>query len=230
MNKTSIFAELDPTNYVNAYVFEDRTAKELFFCYPTTGSTYPNKAFVYNYESKTQGFRDWNGVASARGVYQVSSDTTWDGDSVTWDGDSEQWSNSGREGILFVDPTASKIYLHSSGYAFGDSTPLAFLERVNLALPPRKGSGKADFTSRKLCTRIWPKIVSQGSCTIQVGGQEDRNASPTWSTPQTFNPATQQWLDVEANGRLLAVRFEFQSNVSFDLEGYDLDVSVLGKY
>ena len=67
-NRTAIFAEIDSLNYVYSFVFEDEKEKELYFCYPTSGSTYPNKAFVYNYGSKTQGFRDWSGSSAARGV------------------------------------------------------------------------------------------------------------------------------------------------------------------
>lgn len=230
-NRTAIFAEIDPLTYIYSFVFEDEKEKELYFCYPTSGNTYPNKAFVYNYGSKTQGFRDWSGSSVARGVVQSTDTGTWASDSNSWASDTGQWADAGREGILFTDPSTSMIYRLNDGYAFGSSTPTAYLERTGIPAPPRTKNDRADFTSRKICTRIWPKISGSAVWTIQVGAQENRGDSVVWSTARTFNPTTDTFLDVDdpANGRLLAVRFEMQDNVQAALEGFDLDVSILGK-
>lgn len=230
-NKLAIFAEMDTTNYLNAFVFEDEKEKELYFCYPTAGNTYPSKAFIYNYENGTQAFKDLAISGAAKGVIQTSDPDTWASDTNSWDSDGNPWADGGLEGILFVDPTAEAIYRLNSGYAFGAVTPVAFLERTGLPLPPHKKEDRADFTTRKLCARIWPKISGVAQWSIQVGAQETRDGEVTWCSPMVFNPAVDQYCDpdVPANGRLLAVRFETQENNAGTLEGYNMDVSVIGK-
>lgn len=230
-NRSTIFAEMDTDTWVNAFVFEDEKEKELYFCYPTSGNTYPNKAFVFNYENQTQGFRDWVGLAAAKGVIQETDPGTWASDSNTWDSDDEPWATAGLEGILFVDPSAGKIYRLNDGYSFGALTPLAFLERTGLPLPPHKKEDRADFTSRKLCARVWLKVSGSATLNVQLGAQETRDGDVTWCSPMSFNPATDQYCDpdVPANGRLLAIRIEYQANSAIALEGYNMDVAVLGK-
>lgn len=231
VNREAIFAEIDPTNYIQSYVFEDEAEKTLYFCYPTNGNTYPNKAFFFNYEKKTQGFQDWDGSAAAKGVIQTSASDTWASASGTWDSDTDPWSNAGREGILFVSPTNEKIFRHNSGYSFGGTTPVAYLERTGLSIPPRKKEDRADFSSRKIALRLWPKISGSSVWSIRIGAQELRGGTVTWDTVQTFDPSVDRYLDpvTPPSGVLLAIRFEVQADSDAVLEGYDLEVAMLGK-
>lgn len=227
-NKEAIFAEMDSTNYYNSHCFEDRAQKEVWFAYPTSGSTYPNKAFIYNYANQTSYFRDFNGLAADHGVIAISSSETWSSDSGQWDQDTTQWSSAGREGIIFAAPGDVKMYQLDSGYAFGSLTATAVLERTGLVYE----NDHVEFGQRVIITRIWPKITGLGKWNIRVGASESRDGTITWSNAATFDPATQQYLDITppVNGRIPAVRFESQENVASTIEGYDLRMAPLGEF
>lgn len=231
-NKDAIFAEIDSTNYFNSFVFENAKNKEVWFCYPTSGNTNPNKAFIWNYLNNTQGFRSFSGLAVALGVTSDSSSETWASDSQAWDEDVTPWSTAGREALVAASPDDVLLYKLDSGLAFGSQIPLVLLERLGLAVvgKDRQGNPKVDFGVRKLVTRIWPKCSGLAKWTIQVGAQETREGVVTWSASQLFNPATMQFLDVTANGRLIGVRFQQQENVAGTIEGYDLRMALLGEH
>lgn len=230
-NRSAIFSEMDDENFVNAYVFEDEKKKLVYFCYPTIGNTYANKAYVFNYDNKTHSFRDWAGNDADKGVIQVTASDTWANASGTWDTETDPWAAAGNEGILIADPAGEAIYRLNSGYAFGGQTPIAFLERTWIPKPPQKKEDRADFTSRKMCVRVWPKMVGSTTCSVQVGAMQSRTGEVTWATATTFDPATMEFVDpdVPPNGRGLAIRFEFQANAALTIEGYDMEIAVLGK-
>lgn len=227
-NKEAIFSEMDSTYYYNSFVFENAKQKEVWFCYPTTGSQIPNKAFIYNYDNKTPTFRTFNGLSADLGVVSDSSDATWGSDTDTWDSDTSQWSTAGREAIIFAAPDDVKLYKLDDGYAFGALTVTAVLERVGLVYE----SDHVDFGTRLLITRLWPKITGLGKWTVRVGAAESRDGTITWSNAVLFNPATDEWVDVTppVNGRIPAVRFESQENVASTVEGYDLRAAPLGEF
>jgi hypothetical protein len=231
-NKDTIFAEIDSTNYYNSFVFENPKYKEVWFCYPTNGQTVPNRAFIYNYQYNTQYFFDFAGLSAAIGVASDASAETWAGDSGLWSEDATLWSEAGREAIVIASPSDTKLFKLDSGLAFGSSTPTVVLERIGLAITgrDRQGNPKEDFSSRKLVTRIWPKFTGSATWQIQVGAQEYRDAPITWSTAQTFDPQTMQYLDVDTNGRLIGVRIQQNANVYGVFEGYDLRMALLGEF
>ena len=84
------------------------------------------------------------------------------------------------------------------------------------------------MTRRKLATRMWPRMTG-GPVNIQVGSQEEIGGDVTWPTAKVFTPGTDNYVDFEANGRLLAIRFESSADISWSLEGYDLEVMNLGE-
>jgi hypothetical protein len=235
-NRRAIFSELDSTFAVNSFVFENKPANEAWFVYPTTGNEFPNKVFFWNYLTGAQGFRTWDGGTSVdSGILPDVSLESWDSDSDSWDSDITPWENSGPESILYADPGNTKVYKIDDGLAFGSAeSTLAFVERTGLALigKDRQGQPKVDFGVRKMVLRLWPKITGQAIVTVQAGSQEFRDGSITWSSPQSFNPQTQDYVDFDppVSGRLIAVRFETTGDVAWQIEGYDLRMALLGEF
>ena len=191
-NRAAIFAEMDSSSYLNSFVFENSKQKEVWFCYPTTGHTIPNKAFIYNYGNGTQGFRDFDGLSADVGVVSDSSSDPWSTDVENWSEDVTPWSTAGRLAVVYGDPTNTKLFKLDDGLSFGGSTPIAVLERTGLAFvgKDRAGQPKADYTSRKLATRLWPKISGLSPVSVQVGAQEVLNGVVTWSSVKSFDPTS----------------------------------------
>lgn len=236
-NKDTIFAELDSTNYYNSFCFENEKFTEVWFCYPTSGSTNPNKAFVWNYGNNTQGFRTFSGLSAAKGVTSDSSLDTWASDVDTWDVDVTAWSDAGRENIIAASPDNVLLYKLDSGLAFGAQIPTVLLERLGLAVVgrDRQGNPKVDFGVRKMVDRIWPKCSGAARWIVQVGSQEYEEGVVTWSDAVLFDPETMHFVDTSVagmaiNGRFIGVRFQQQENVAGKIEGYDLCMSLLGEH
>lgn len=217
-NRRAVFAEMDDTNYVNAFVYNDPVFNEACFAYPTSGQTYPNKEIWFNYKNGTQGFRDFDGTTVDTGDYTDSTGTQWNNLSGNWDSQTSQWSTQARRRLLYGAPSLTKIFAKNVGYAFGASTPTCFLERTGLVL----AKDGIEYTNRKLIKRIWPKWRGSSQLTVRLGAQEETDDTITWQSPKVFDPA-QKYLDFEAVGRLPAVRFSTSDNLPGQLEGYDLE-------
>jgi len=226
-DKDYLFADLDPTSYVNAFAFDNPAFREAWFAYPSSGQTFPDKALVWNYRTGQVTFRDFDANTVDIGEYTDSTGTQWDNLVGSWDDQTRAWSTQARRRLIMGKHSATKIYGLDSGYAFGTATPTAFLERTGLSIVgrDRQGQPKADYTSRRLVSRIWPRIRGNATVSVKVGVQNQDEDAVTWATAQTFSPS-QKYLDFEVEGVLPAVRFESVDNVAWQLEGYSLDVTI----
>ena len=228
-DKQYLFNDLDSTNYLNSFAFENPAYKEAWFAYPSSGQTYPNKALVWNYARNRVMFRDFLGLAVDLGLYSDVLGTTWTTVTGTWDSQTAAWANQGRNRIIVASPSDTKIYGLDNGYAFGTATTTAFLQRTGLAVigKDRQGNPKMDYDNNRLVKRVWPKIRGNAVVSVRVGGQNSIDGALTWATAKTFNP-TQKYLDFEVNTVLPAIEFSSQSDAAWQLEGYDIEIEPLG--
>lgn len=228
----AIFNEIDPVNFVNSFVFENKTTKECWFCYPTIGATYPNRVARWDYINDTWWFRDFDGTSTDYGTITDASTDTWDTDSQVWDADSETWSNESRTSQVYVGRT-TKAFKLETGNLFDTTIIPSFAERSGISIDgkDRQGNPKASLTSRKLLSRIWPKLSGSSQVTVRTGKQELLNDPVSWDSGQVFDIATQRYLDSSAtpvNGTLLAIRYEHNAADTFALEGHDLYITKVG--
>lgn len=227
-NRKFLFSDIDGTNYANAFTFDNVKQKEMWFCYPSSGETYPNMAAIWNYKDDCWTFRDIaQAVWADSGSLSTAASPIWNSASGAWDNFSGPWGAESRNDLLLLTRSTTGAFKLDSGYAFGALTPTAFVERTGLAIDgvDRNKKPIVDFNSRKLLSRLWPKINSATPVQIKTGSQETRDAPIVWSTPQTFDPTTQLYLDVTENGRLLAYHIEWAANASVEIEGMDFEIS-----
>lgn len=228
--RETVFGELDGSNFANAFCFNNEPVNEVWFAYPTSGNIRPNKVLIYNYRYNTWFFRDFTGMSTSAGSTNTGLSDTWDGGTGTWDSEVIiPWSSESKLQVVVADPANTKFWQLESGYAFGTGTPQSYVERTGLAIigRDRQGQPKLDFDRRKLVKRIWPHVKG-GPVRVRIGAQEFQDGMVTWGELKDFNPAAQKYLDYTVNGRLIAVRFEGVDNNYWELEGYDLDMDVLG--
>lgn len=227
--RKAIFADMDSTNYVNSFVFDNPKYKEVWFAFPTGGATYPTKAAVWGYGSSNRGwtFRDFTGCAADRGKFSQGTTGTWNTATLSWDLSPDTWATPAADQVLFCDNGSSKIYILDSGDTFDGAQPQAIIERTGLAIygRDRQGNPKVDYKFVKLLTRVWPKL-SGGSCNVTCGVQDHESQEVTWGTPVVFNSDVDDFVDVDPpiSGRLLAVRFELLTP-NTQLSGYDIEVT-----
>ncbi len=216
-NKDYFFADVDSTNYVNTFAFDNPLYREVWVPYPSQGQTVPNKVMIWSYQYNTCQFRDWDGSLSiSRGDYTDSTAVAWSALVGSWDTQTFLWSIQSRRRMIFGNPTLTKMFGLDTGLPFGAATPSCYLERTGLVLE------KDAYPVRKLVKRIWPHLRGDATINVRLGMQEELDGDITWQSPKTFSPS-QKYLDFEAEGRLPSVRFESADNVAWQLEGYDLE-------
>jgi hypothetical protein len=225
-----LFNDIDAVNFVSAYAFENDPQREAWFAYPSNGNVIPNKVMIWNYQFDTIQFRDFDGLYTDVGNIVGATQNTWNQATFSWASDPNPWAFTGRRGFIYASPGKNKLYQLDNGLAFDGVAPIAFVERQGLAIigKDRKGQPIVDYNNRKLLSRVWPKVQGTSILAIKVGAQEQVGGSVTWQNSQNFNPATQKYLDFEANGRLLAYNITSTDNNPWELQGFDLEVSVLG--
>lgn len=224
--------EIDTNNFQNCFVFDHPDQNEAWFCYPSPGSTLPDRALVWNYEENTLYPRDFLGVYATRGIVPVSSGFTWATTPYTWDTDPLRWSDIQGSKTVVVDPTNTKIYQLESGSLDDTVAFSSYVERTGLTFVgvDRFGAPIVDIGSRKMIKRVWPKVQG-GPVFIRFAYQEDLQAAIQWTDPILFDPALgQQYVDTVVNGRLLGWRIEEFDGRDWVLEGFEFEMEVLGEH
>jgi len=229
---------IDPTNYQRSYIAPNYARKEMWICFPTTDSTFPDKAIVWNWRDNTIGERDLP-LAShiAFGIVDPSENSTWDSDSGTWDSDTTVWDqryyNPTSQDLLIADPTNTKLYLADNTDQFDGVNMTSYVERTGLGIVGQKRNGEAivDLNSIKSINGIIPKFNATNGTQIEVsiGTQMEIGDTVDWGTPQTFTVGTDYKLDFRRSGRLMGTRFKTITDSAWELTSYDLDVEVQGE-
>lgn len=229
------FDSIDKDKADEIYVFDNPTQKEAWICYPEDGQTLCTRALIWNYE------RGYPGVLSERAItFQavaegfLTEDTiAWADAVTTWDGSAFSWETTIGRRVIACDPNDTSFQLLDSGNDFNGVTYSSTLQRTDLGLIGRdhRGNNIVDFKRRKMITRVW--IEATGApFTVRVGGQEVVNGAVIWSSPATFDPTTDLYVDVITQGKALALEFaQSDSTVGpWAVHGYRLELRPLGNF
>lgn len=221
-----IFDNINSTNYKRAFVTSNPQRNEVLVCFPFDGSTNCNKAAVWNWQTKVWGLRELDNVTyGATGQIDVTSSTTWAGDSGGWGFDTTTWPGSDyspNEARLLLSTTTAIKAFDVGGSDDNVNALSGTLQRTAMAF--------GDGASVKLVRSVYPRLDgnSNQTVTIRVGAAMTPDEAPAWSDPVTFTIGSDIKADAFAQGRYLAV--EFSSNAQFRLRSFDLDVTSTGLY
>jgi hypothetical protein len=226
---------IDPSTFERMFVTANFKAKEVSVCFPEVGSTWSNKALVWNWVQDTWGVRDLPDVAFMASGLVDPGDTgsIWSGASGTWDTDTVSWGertyNPAQRDLLMALPSVTKLMLFDSTQQFAGANMTSYVEKTGIGFP-LKINQPPDFTTRKLVKALWPRIsgTQGGTVNVSVGAQELIGGPIAWGTAQPFVIGSTEFLDPLIEGRMHALKFESNSNIEWKLEGYDIDVSSTG--
>jgi hypothetical protein len=130
-DRDTVFAEIDGTNYINSFCFNSQAMSEVWFAYPTSGNTRPNRALIFNYRYGTWSFRDFVGMSASAGTTNAGLTDTWDGGVGSWDSENVlEWSKESKVQVVVADPAGTKFWQLESGYA-SEVTPQSYVERTS---------------------------------------------------------------------------------------------------
>jgi hypothetical protein len=225
-----LFNAIDPGSYAASFVFINPVRHEGWFCYPQLGQTAPSRAIIVNYDTLAVTECDIDFAAAAMGTVQIADTETWASVTGAWVDDTSPWDVSNRRKIVLSKPAATKFEQLDLGTTRDGVAFTGLVQRTSLGMVGRNrrtGEWIVDFETRKMCHRIWPKM-SGNPVSIRLGGQEVPNGPVRWSAAQPFNPATQKYCDISAEGAALCV--EISGSQGWKLDGYKLDLVTLGRF
>jgi hypothetical protein len=158
----------------------------------------------------------------------TGTNADWDADSGVWDVDASYWDTVARRKTVVIRPTASKILLLDDGTDNAGSPVTATMQRTGLAIVGQKRDGTPinDFAQVKMVKRTWIR-ASGNAFTVRLGMQNTIEGSLVWSSSETFDPATDLYVDIIVTGPVLAI--EFSGTETFTVQGYKMEVSPAGR-
>lgn len=234
--RRQLFNSIDGTNFFRSFMAVNRVKQEIWFCYPLKGATYPNRALVYNYETKVISHRNLPATNFiATGNLAEGTATPWDSASGLWDAQSGRWGDGSvsliESGLLLADQTNTKLFKLDSSNQENGSNMSVYLERQGMAYSgyDQRGNPIIDLVNRKVLGRLWLKMEG-GPVKVRLLVQEEIDGPVTYSPSMVFDPSTQRYLDLEnpLSGLLYGIRIESTSDVDWRLHGYNLQIEVLG--
>jgi hypothetical protein len=232
-----LFDDIDPTTYVNSFLFAHPLYNEVWICYPSVGSSIPNKAIVWNHAEGRDGtlseINNINFVNAAAGSIETGTAEIWsDNPLETWDQDTGGWSNIVRRRIILATGT-TKFYVLDRGLTKDGVAIVATLRREGLSIIGRKRNGEwiVDHEVMKMVDSLWPKVRG-GTIRIRVGTQQVVDGAVTWGAYQNFDPTTGvvMYPSGPTAGRAMAVEFSSVTNAVWKLDGYKYNVKTMGRF
>ena len=210
---------------------------EVWAFLPTGGATAPNIVLVWNYVENTITLREAEGAVC--GAIGACSDSTgeafWDDDEEVWDSDGEIWDAGvhtvKQQRLLMGCPGASPLLkVANVTNALNGANMSSYVERTGLAIVgrDRQGNPKVDWSTRKFIRRARIRMESTGPVQIRLTAQEQKGGIVYYSEPAFFDPTTMTFVDLTIAGVGVGIRVESDSNISWSLSGYDLDIELLG--
>jgi hypothetical protein len=221
-----IFDNLSSDNYKRAFVTSNPQRNEVLICFPFAGSSYCNKACVWNWQTKLWGQRDLSNVTyGATGQLDYTTTSTWAADSEQWNWDQTTWTGNEyapNEARLLLSTTTAIKAWDVGNSDDGTNALQGTLQRTGMSF--------GDPYTNKLVRAIRPRIDGNlaSPITIRVGAAMNADQAPTWSSPVTFTVGSDIKADSFAQGRFVAV--EFSASSPFRVRSFDLDVITTGAY
>ena len=231
-----LFNEIDTENFHTSFMFDNPIYREMWFCYPSSGMSYPDKALILNYSNpenfvitEVDGITFRNAVS---GSIESPNEELWSDGTDTWEEDTGAWSELLRRRVVLSSPSDTKLYNLDKTSTRDGAAFTVTLQREGLALLGKKRNGDwiVDHQRVKMACRLWPKLTG-GPIRIRLGAQQLVDGPIAWGEYVVFDPLTSITADVPPiSGRAVAIEFSTVNAVSWKLSGYKYDVVPLGQF
>jgi len=221
--KRELFALIDATNYQRTFVSPNYQKNEMWICFPKTGSSFADTAFIWNFKDDTWTTRELPTVKHiGYGLVDPNEADTWASTTDTWDLVEGSW------GELSYSPTIIKnLMAGSTLFYLGDDTEqsngsniTAWVEREALDF------GVPDVYKR--VTRVWPRIECSGDITVMVGSQAVPTDAVSWKS-YTYSSGDDK-IDCDVTGRYISWRIESSTNISWTIKDIDFEYTQRGRF
>jgi len=227
--RNKIFNDIDSTNSPSSYVVRNDQLNEIWLCYPESGSTYSNKAAIWNWEDNSWTFRSLpdsrhiaagltNFIASptyaaSTGTYASYAGTTYSPASANATADS-----------LASAATLAINTLEETNDIDGVAMP-SKLEKLTMAL--------GDEDQIKLISSVTPRITANAGTTIyiRIGTQNMPDDTISWSSEVAYVVGTDREAYFTEKGRYISIRMRTQdTDTHWKCHGFSFDFNYSGKH
>ena len=231
--RRAVFDNLDADNFQSSFVINYEKRKELWFCLPSAGNFFADKAVIYNLQEDAWSLRDL--VEVAHGITGIVSDTTisdqWNDNTSLWNNEVRRWDqqlqNEAEQSIVLAStdealPLTSRL-LEADLPSDFDGVPVnGLLQKLEMHF---------DEPDRlKLVKRCYPKMSANTGTQVEIrlGGSDFPGGPITWSPPFTFIKDVTERVDAFAQGRYISFELSSSSLNPWQLIGFDLEVEMRG--
>lgn len=229
--KDFLYSNISEEYAARTHVAIDRPRSEIWINFPNknTSAGECNTALIWNYQEDTWSIRDIpNTYYTTAGVIDpdaVLSGDVWDNDNGAWNNAVNPWNdtsyNPTKQKMILVSATNTAMYIVDETSLFDTSSFTAILEKTGIDFEDRRGI--------KYLNSVHPHIVGNGTVDVFVGAQMWQDQGIEWKGPYTLTIGEDFKIDCRISGRLLAVKFVSDSESSWDLNGYSLEVDLVGE-
>lgn len=229
-------ANLSHDTYKNSFAVSNLNYKEIWFCVPRTGSTYPNIAYIYNWDTSCWSIRNlpenisfglYGSKSSGAILWQTLEDMS---PQPIWQDYAASWGTatfSPFDDTVIVTTINGELLdvdiSGSIGASIGDASsyPNTMVQRSNLVL---NGSLKTTTINA-----IFPKIIGGAPVRIYIGSQDYPNSPITWKNHVVYNPNTDRKVNVRSTGNFHAWKVESIDGGQFTISGMDIEYASAGQ-
>ena len=226
--RSTIFDSMDNQFYQNTYVSRFDRNDEMWVCYPTSGSEYPNQAAIWNWKDDTWTFRELLDARHIASGQAILSGLTYEQATFTYASDEAKRPYS----PLSDNPTTDTLLVASSlrlgvldeSFDFISSPMTTQLEKVTMEL----GTNNV-----KIVNSVTPRITASAGAIvyIRIGVQFNPDDEITWATERPFKVGIDREAHFHEKGRYISVRFRtHDSAISWKLHSFDIEIAKGGKY
>lgn len=226
--RRALFQDIDASATDRAFVFKNPFLNEVFVCYPSIGSSIPDRALVWNYKDKTVSYRDMPSVHHAGyGSVDNTLGGTWEADGDPWSSDLTKWNSpdfTPNTTRVLMASDLQKLYLLDASAAYDGVLPIAWLERVGLGFDADE--------SIKLVRSIHARITGNVGDTVlfDIGSSDDPYTPPAYQVTLTHTIGSTTVMDCMVSGRYIAIRVRSGTAYFWRLDSYDIDVQENGRW
>jgi hypothetical protein len=214
--KTQFQSLLSSQYAKNSYTVINSNTKEIWFFFVREGQISPFDVIIYAYDTGKISFRTLlYGAKHACFGPILGSAVTWSTVLGSWSGSTSSWGSSS------VTPSNYTVTSISFSQIWALEIPTAgdsfnsIIERTNLSL-----NGLDTIVTVQ---RVYPRIRSNGSVSIEIGSQNYLNGPVNYKPAVTFTPNTMRKIDIRATGKLICWRISSLQDNDFTLEGLDIE-------
>lgn len=234
-----ISGRVDPAGVDRCFVTVNYPNFEVWICIPEIGSVWPNLALVWNWKRNIWGVRELPQAAfiEAGMINPQSPGEVWDTAVGTWDVQTRVWGDRAadptQQKLLMALPTTTQLMTPDKSEQFNTVNMHAWVERRGLGFP-LKSKEPPDYTRMKQVNALWPRITGTDGAVVNVylGTQASLKADPVYSIARPFTIGQSEMLDFSDSEatRIHSLKFESNTNMKWELHGYDADVIDRGMF